>query len=96
MRGNREVAGSAYATLAERTTAAGTPWAWLRRAKRRRDARLHLRVAEDMFQSMGAVGLAEQARNELRVTGEKVRTRTPGTELDLTTQETRVAKLAAA
>lgn len=68
---------------------------WLRRARRRRDARRQLRTAEDMFTSMGAVGFAEQAGTELRATGERARKRTPDTELDLTPQEARVAKLAA-
>jgi DNA-binding CsgD family transcriptional regulator len=68
---------------------------WLRRAKRRRDARRQLRIAEDMFQVMGAARFAEEAGNELRATGERARTRTPGTELDLTPQEARVANLAA-
>jgi DNA-binding CsgD family transcriptional regulator len=68
---------------------------WLRRAKRRRDARRQLRTAEDMFHAMGAAGLAEQARNELRASGERARARKPETEFDLTPQEARVAKLAA-
>jgi DNA-binding CsgD family transcriptional regulator len=68
---------------------------WLRRAKRRRDARRQLRTAEDMFHAMGAAGFAEQARSELRATGERARARTPETELDLTPQEARVADLAA-
>jgi DNA-binding CsgD family transcriptional regulator len=68
---------------------------WLRRARRRRDARRQLRIAEDMFHAMGAVGFAEQAGGELRATGERARARTPETELDLTAQEARVAKLAA-
>jgi DNA-binding CsgD family transcriptional regulator len=69
---------------------------WLRRARRRRDARRELRTAHDMFAAMGADRLAEQAAAELRATGERARTRTPGTALDLTPQETRVADLAAA
>src|SRR5262249_12929351 len=68
---------------------------WLRRAKRRRDARRQLRIAEDMFQTMGAAGFAEQAGGELRATGERARARAPGANLDLTPQEARVAKLAA-
>jgi DNA-binding CsgD family transcriptional regulator len=68
---------------------------WLRRARRRRDARHQLRTAEDMFHAMGAVGLAQQAGNELRATGERARKRTPDTESDLTPQEARVANLAA-
>ena len=136
-----DVAQSAFATLADRTSAAGTSWAhglrarsqallgdgsdaeaayleaidqlgrsraaldlacghlqygqWLRRAKRRRDARRQLRSAEDMFHAMGAVGLAEQARSELRASGERARQRSPGTEFDLTPQEARISNLAA-
>jgi DNA-binding CsgD family transcriptional regulator len=68
---------------------------WLRRATRRRDARHQLRTAEDMFHAMGAAGFAQQARGELRATGERARKRTPETEFDPTPQEARVAKLAA-
>jgi DNA-binding CsgD family transcriptional regulator len=78
---------------------------WLRRAKRRIDkrridkrridARHQLRIAHAMFQDIGADGFAEQATNELRASGERARSRTPGTELDLTPQEARVAALAA-
>jgi DNA-binding CsgD family transcriptional regulator len=69
---------------------------WLRRAKRRRDARHELRTAHDMFAVMGADRFAEQAAAELRATGERARARTPDTVVDLTPQETRVADLAAA
>jgi DNA-binding NarL/FixJ family response regulator len=69
---------------------------WLRRAKRRRDARQELRTAHDMFAAMGADQLAEWAAAELRATGERARARTPETDVDLTPQETRVADLAAA
>ena len=69
---------------------------WLRRAKRRRDARRELRTAHDMFAAMGADRFAEQAAAELRATGERARARTPETAVDLTPQETRVADLAAA
>ena len=69
---------------------------WLRRAKRRRDARHELRTAHDMFAAMGADRFAEQAAAELRATGERARARTPETAVDLTPQETRVADLAAA
>ncbi|HEY2079784.1 MAG TPA: LuxR C-terminal-related transcriptional regulator [Streptosporangiaceae bacterium] len=68
---------------------------WLRRGQRRRDARGQLRTAEDMFHAMGAAGLAQQAGNELRATGERARKRTLDTEFDLTPQEARVASLAA-
>ena len=69
---------------------------WLRRAKRRRDARQELRTAHDMFDAMGADQLAAWAATELRATGERARARTPDTAFDLTRQETRVADLAAA
>jgi len=68
---------------------------WLRRAKRRRDARKELRAAQDMFAAMGADRFAEQAATELRATGERARARTPATVFDLTPQEARVAGLAA-
>jgi DNA-binding CsgD family transcriptional regulator len=139
--GQRDAAASAFAVLAGRTSAAGTPWAlgvrarsqalladgngaedayaeaisqlershaaldlarahllygqWLRRAKRRTDARHQLRTAHAMFQNMGAGGFAGQAASELRATGERARSRTPETELNLTPQEARVAMLAA-
>jgi DNA-binding CsgD family transcriptional regulator len=137
----QQVARTAFTTLADRTSAAATPWAlgirarcqalldddshaedayreaisqlehsraavdlarahllygrWLRRVKRRRDARGQLRAADDMFHAMGAGGFAEHAYGELRATGERARRRTPDTELDLTPQEARVADLAA-
>jgi hypothetical protein len=69
---------------------------WLRRAKRRRNARRELRTAHDMFASMGADGFAKQAAAELRATGERARACTPETAVELTPQETRVADLAAA
>jgi DNA-binding CsgD family transcriptional regulator len=139
--GHRDAAASAFAVLADRTSAAGTPWAlgvrarcqalladgnaaedayaeaisqlershlaldlarahllygqWLRRAKRRIDARHQLRAAHATFENIGADGFAEQAASELRASGERARSRTHETELDLTPQESRVANLAA-
>jgi DNA-binding CsgD family transcriptional regulator len=68
---------------------------WLRRAKRRIDARHQLRAAQAMFQDIGANRFAEQAASELRASGERARSRTPRAELDLTPQEVRVATRAA-
>jgi DNA-binding CsgD family transcriptional regulator len=68
---------------------------WLRRARRRVDARHQLRTAHAMFQQIGTGGFARQAAGELRASGERARSRTPETELDLTPQEARVAALAA-
>ena len=50
---------------------------WLRRQRRRSEARTHLRIAHSMFVDMGAGPFAERARIELAATGERVRERTP-------------------
>jgi DNA-binding CsgD family transcriptional regulator len=68
---------------------------WLRRAKRRREARHQLRAAYEMFDAMGAEAFADLASTELSATGERARARTPETTFDLTPQEARVAGLAA-
>jgi DNA-binding CsgD family transcriptional regulator len=68
---------------------------WLRRAKRRRDARAELNTAHDMFTGMGAMRFADLAAGELRATGEHTQTRTPETIVDLTPQESRIADLMA-
>jgi DNA-binding CsgD family transcriptional regulator len=69
---------------------------WLRRARRRRDARAELNTAHDMFTRMGAERFAELAAAELRATGEHARARTPDTAAGLTPQESRIADLTAA
>jgi DNA-binding CsgD family transcriptional regulator len=69
---------------------------WLRRRKRRTDAREQLREAYRSFVAMGAGGFAERTRNELAATGETVRKRMVVTARDLTPQEERIARLAAA
>jgi DNA-binding CsgD family transcriptional regulator len=67
---------------------------WLRRQKRRLDARAHLRIAHELFSTMGAHAFAERARIELQATGESVRKRSPASQLDLTPQERQIAELA--
>jgi DNA-binding CsgD family transcriptional regulator len=67
---------------------------WLRRERRRVDARVQLRTAHGMFTSMGAEAFAARARRELLATGETVRKRTVETRDDLTAQETQIARLA--
>ena len=69
---------------------------WLRRARRRRDARAELNTAHDMFTRMGAERFAELAAAELRATGEHARARIPDTVAGLTPQESRIADLTAA
>jgi len=68
---------------------------WLRRQKRRIDAREQLRVAFDLFSSIGAMGFAERARLELLATGEHARSRRDDTRSDLTPRELQIAQLAA-
>ena len=67
---------------------------WLRREKRRVDAREQLRIAHTMLAEMGNAGFAERARHELLATGETVRKRTAETRDDLTPQERQIAELA--
>jgi DNA-binding CsgD family transcriptional regulator len=138
--GDHEAATGALASLAERATASGTPWAvgllarcralvaddssaevlyeealqqlgkttwltevarthllygeWLRRQKRRLQAREQLRWAYEMFDTMGARSFAERARVELLATGERARTRRAETAHDLTFRELQIARLA--
>jgi DNA-binding CsgD family transcriptional regulator len=68
---------------------------WLRRERRRLDARSHLRTALEQFTSMGADAFARRAERELLATGEHARKRTPDTLDQLTPQETQIARLAA-
>jgi DNA-binding CsgD family transcriptional regulator len=67
---------------------------WLRREKRRVDAREQLRAAHDTFSRIGAEGFAERARRELLATGETARRRTDDTRGVLTPQEAQIARLA--
>lgn len=67
---------------------------WLRRRKRRRDAREQLRAAHEMFARIGADAFAERARRELEATGETVRKRSGETADVLTSQEAQIARLA--
>jgi DNA-binding CsgD family transcriptional regulator len=68
---------------------------WLRRERRKTDARAHLRNAIDTFEGMGASLWADRASGELHATGEKARKRDPSTVDDLTPQELRIAHLVA-
>jgi len=68
---------------------------WLRRERRRLDARKHLRTALEAFTSMGVEAFAHRAERELLATGERARKRTVDTLDQLTPQETQIARLAA-
>jgi DNA-binding CsgD family transcriptional regulator len=67
---------------------------WLRREKRRVDAREQLRSARDQFVSMGAEAFAERASRELLATGERARQRRDDTRRRLTSNEEQIARLA--
>jgi DNA-binding CsgD family transcriptional regulator len=68
---------------------------WLRRNRRRLDAREQLRRAHAMFAEFGMEGFAERARVELEATGEHARRRAVETLDELTPQEAQISRLAA-
>jgi DNA-binding CsgD family transcriptional regulator len=68
---------------------------WLRRERRRLDAREQLRRAHEMFTEFGMEAFAERTRVELEATGEHARKRTVATRDDLTPQEAQISRLAA-
>jgi DNA-binding CsgD family transcriptional regulator len=68
---------------------------WLRRHRRRRDARDQLGNAYEIFDSIGAATFAGRARIELRAAGGHARERDAATPDTLTAQEALIARLAA-
>jgi DNA-binding CsgD family transcriptional regulator len=68
---------------------------WLRRARRKREARAALDEAHETFETLGAAGFAARARAELAATGAHVRPRSAAPDV-LTPQEAQIARLAAA
>jgi DNA-binding CsgD family transcriptional regulator len=68
---------------------------WLRRKRRRIDARTELRTAHELFSEFGMEAFAERARVELEATGEHARRRTADTFGELTPQEAQISRLAA-
>ena len=68
---------------------------FLRRARRRVEAREHLRAALDGFEALGAALWAEKARVELRASGQTARKREPSTRAELTEQELQIARFVA-
>jgi DNA-binding CsgD family transcriptional regulator len=67
---------------------------WLRRERRRTDAREQLRTALELFTAMGVEAFAARAERELLATGEHVRKRSVETRDELTAQEAQIAGLA--
>jgi DNA-binding CsgD family transcriptional regulator len=68
---------------------------WLRRDKRKADARAQLRAALETLERIGAVPWAERARTELTATGTTGRAAEPGPSTTLTPQESQIVRLAA-
>jgi ATP/maltotriose-dependent transcriptional regulator MalT len=68
---------------------------WLRRHRRVTDSRPPLREARDLFDAIGASNWGDQARRELRASGERSRHRAPEARDELTAQELQIAQLAA-
>jgi DNA-binding CsgD family transcriptional regulator len=67
---------------------------WLRRRRRRHEAREQLRTALEAFTTMGAAAFAARTRRELLATGETVRTNTAEAATGLTAQQTLITRLA--
>ena len=68
---------------------------WLRRQRRRIDARAQLRIAHGMLEAMGMEAFAERARRELQATGETARKRVVALpDQKLTAQEAQIARMA--
>jgi ATP/maltotriose-dependent transcriptional regulator MalT len=68
---------------------------FLRRARRPREAREHLRAALDGFEALGAELWTERARVELRASGQTARRRVADTRDQLTEQELQIAHFVA-
>ena len=68
---------------------------WLRRERRVSDSRSPLRAARDSFDALGCAAWGDQARRELRASGESSRRRDPSLRDELTAQELQIAQLAA-
>jgi DNA-binding CsgD family transcriptional regulator len=67
---------------------------WLRRQGRRLDARKQLGIAHELCSAIGLEAFAERARRELVATGARARKRAVETTVELTAQESQIARLA--
>jgi DNA-binding CsgD family transcriptional regulator len=68
---------------------------WLRRDKRKADARIQLSAALEKFSRLDAIPWAERAKTELTATGITLRSAEPGPAGELTPQELQIVRLAA-
>jgi ATP/maltotriose-dependent transcriptional regulator MalT len=68
---------------------------WLRRQQRVAESRAVLRAGRDTFDALGCTPWSQQARRELRASGERSRRRVPEARDQLTAQELQIAHLAA-
>jgi DNA-binding CsgD family transcriptional regulator len=68
---------------------------WLRRQRRVVESRTVLRAARDTFDALGCAPWGDQARRELRASGERSLRRAPEARDQLTAQELQIAQLAA-
>ena len=68
---------------------------WLRRQRRRADARAQLRTARQLLDAIGMEAFAERARRELLAAGATARRHAVTARVELTSQETQIARLAA-
>ena len=68
---------------------------WLRRNRRVTESRAVLRAARDTFDALGCAPWSDQARRELRASGERSRRRVVDARDQLTGQELQIAQLAA-
>ena len=68
---------------------------WLRRQRHIGDSRAPLREAREIFDAIGTSSWGDQARSELRASGERSRRHVPEARDELTAQELQIAQLAA-
>jgi DNA-binding CsgD family transcriptional regulator len=68
---------------------------WLRRQRRSVDAREQLRPAGQLLEAIGMEAFADRARRELLAAGGTARRRAVSARVELTTQESQIARLAA-
>ncbi|WP_433285763.1 ATP-binding protein [Pseudonocardia sp. CA-142604] len=66
---------------------------WLRRERRRHDAREQLGTAHEMFTAMGMEAFVERASRELQATGQRLSSRTAETSGEMTAQEAQIVRL---